>query len=913
MRLFPGLVITKGNLAAIMAGVLLIGFIGLLVGVNYQSQVKLQRSTLDHLRKDTEKRSMGLGYFSSERKNDIKGLASIRAISAFFENKALGMSMEYGLQASLLNISEIFDRFSSDRKLGEDRIYTRIVFIDSSGKLLVDSQTVREKQEFKEGWKRFLMPERSEADIVVICDGRFLRLIVSVPYFFKTEYAGQIMAWISPQAVYRLVEETKGAWKQSVIIISGEGLLPLPADMQYYAYLPSLLDLISTKTGKIDQFEVVNKYGAKVDILAIRVPVKDTPLSLVTFLPSSEVFGPMAPWHLPLAMGALAIIILAGMAIALRINTHKLILHTRLEEASKREQEIEEKNRQLGREIAERKMAEEKLRNAHDELEIRVEERTKELAESNVLLKQEITERKQAEEKLHREKEKFRILVEESPLGVSIIGEDGRYKYINPKFIEIFGYTLEDISTGREWFAKVYPNEEHRNQVISAWISILKEPKRAEARPQIFTVTCKDGSKKVLHFFRPVTMETGEHFVTYEDITERKRLEAQLLQAQKMEAIGILAGGVAHDFNNILQTIQGYTDLAMMKVDETDPLYRDLKQIDLSAGRAASLTRQLLLFSRRQQMEFTPINLNTTVDNLLKMLHRLIGEDISIKTELDSELWTIQADAGTIEQTIMNLTVNARDAMPEGGTLTIKTENMHVDEDYCKTYTYAHPGRFVCLTVEDTGVGMDKETIQHIFEPFFSTKGTGKGTGLGLSVVYGIVKQHEGWLNVYSEPGQGSTFKVYLPAVSLKPEEETKEKISLGELQGNGERILLVEDEEGVREFAKRALCENGYVVFEAANGQEALNIFEKESGNFDLIFSDVVLPGKTGLQLVDQLLSGKGDLRVLLSSGYTDHKSQWPLIRERGFRFLQKPYALTDLLRAIREAIGQDKLNLKK
>jgi signal transduction histidine kinase/CheY-like chemotaxis protein len=389
---------------------------------------------------------------------------------------------------------------------------------------------------------------------------------------------------------------------------------------------------------------------------------------------------------------------------------------------------------------------------------------------------------------------------------------------------------------------------------------------------------------------------------------EKEKLQAQLLQIQKMEAIGILAGGVAHDFNNILTAILGYTDLAMMKVDEADPLYRDLKQIDISATRAASLTRQLLLFSRRQPMEFTSFNLNTTVDNLLKMLHRLIGEDIAIKTELDPELWTVQADAGNIEQVIMNLTVNARDAMPEGGTLTIKTENMHVDEDYCKTYTYAHPGRFVCISVQDTGVGMDKEIIDSIFEPFFTTKGPGKGTGMGLSVVYGIVKQHDGWVNVYSEPGQGSTLKIYLPASSLKAEDETKETISLKGLQGSGERILLVEDEEEVREFATMVLGENGYVVYDAANAEEALDIFDKEAGSFDLIFSDVVLPGKSGIQLVDQLISHKPEIRILLSSGYTDHKSQWPVIRERGFRFLQKPYGLTDLLRAIREAIGQDK-----
>ncbi len=410
------------------------------------------------------------------------------------------------------------------------------------------------------------------------------------------------------------------------------------------------------------------------------------------------------------------------------------------------------------------------------------------------------------------------------------------------------------------------------------------------------------------------TTTTSRDLLTKE-ITERKqaeeekeKLQGQLLQAQKMEAIGILAGGVAHDFNNLLQAIKGYTDLAMMRVNEADPLYRDLRQIDISAGRAASLTRQLLLFSRRQPMEFTPVNINTTVENLLKMLRRLIGEDISIKTELDPELWTTEADTGNIEQVIMNLTVNARDAMPEGGIITIRTENVHVDKKYCKTHTYARPGKFACLTVEDTGVGMDKETVQRIFEPFFSTKGPGKGTGLGLSVIYGIVKQHEGWVDVYSEPGQGSTFKIYLPVSSLVAEDDAKETISLKDLQGNGERILLVEDEEEVREFATEALSKNGYVIYDAANAEQALDIFEREAGNFDLIFSDVVLTGKSGLQFVDQLLSRKPSLHVLLSSGYTDHKSQWLAIQERGFRFLQKPYALNDLFKAIREAMGKDK-----
>ncbi|MDO9462729.1 MAG: ATP-binding protein, partial [Deltaproteobacteria bacterium] len=386
---------------------------------------------------------------------------------------------------------------------------------------------------------------------------------------------------------------------------------------------------------------------------------------------------------------------------------------------------------------------------------------------------------------------------------------------------------------------------------------------------------------------------------------EREKMQMQLLQAQKMEAIGVLAGGVAHDFNNLLTTIQGYTEVAMLKVDGTNPLYKDLNHIHYASTRAAELTRQLLFFSRKQPpMELTPLNLNRAIKNSLEMLRRLIGEDIVIDIDLGTDLSAVRADAGSIDQVVMNLVVNARDAMPDGGKIAIRTESVTIDKEYCMVFSYAQPGEFVCLSVADTGVGMDKETIQHAFEPFFSTKKPGKGTGLGLPVVYGIIKQHGGWINVYSEPGLGSTFNVYFPAVFIEPEEKRAEAISLQELRGRNERILLVEDEESVREFAAIVLGENGYVVVAAADAKEALDIFEKEKEDLHLILSDVVLPDQSGLQLVEQLLLRKPDVRILLCSGYMDDKSQWPVINEKGFRFIQKPYTLVNLLRAVREAI---------
>jgi two-component system cell cycle sensor histidine kinase/response regulator CckA len=395
------------------------------------------------------------------------------------------------------------------------------------------------------------------------------------------------------------------------------------------------------------------------------------------------------------------------------------------------------------------------------------------------------------------------------------------------------------------------------------------------------------------------------------DMTERRQSEeeketmrAQLFQAQKMEAIGNLAGGVAHDFNNLMTAIQVSADVGMMKVDESNLLFMDLKEIRYAALRASSLIRQLLLFSRKHPMEFTFLSINGIVENLIKMLHRLIGEDIQIKTELDAKLWTVRADASNMEQVVMNLSLNARDAMPKGGTLTIRTENVLLKQDAAKTMPESRPGKFVCLSILDTGVGMDYNIIQRIFEPFFTTKGPGRGTGLGLSVVYGIVKQHDGWIHVISKPGKGSAFKLYLPAFSEEAEDKTEQKVQLETLRGKGQLILLVEDEEKVRESARTALEKCGYRVLPVRDVKEALETFRKEQGRFDLVFSDVVLSDGTGIELAEELLALKPDVKILLSSGYTDQKSQWPIIREKGYRFLQKPYTLADLLKSIQAAV---------
>jgi len=387
------------------------------------------------------------------------------------------------------------------------------------------------------------------------------------------------------------------------------------------------------------------------------------------------------------------------------------------------------------------------------------------------------------------------------------------------------------------------------------------------------------------------------------DITDRINLETQLRHAQKLESVGQLAAGVAHAFNNILTIIQGHTDRLLGQCDGDGDLTEPLKQVSAAARRASSLTRQLLMFSRKQVMQPKVLDLNAVLGNTTKMLHRLLGEDIALQSRYATNLPTIEADAGMIEQIIMNLSVNARDAMPKGGELLITTSDVNIDDSYVRQHPEARTGQFVCLSVTDTGCGMNRETLARIFEPFFTTKEVGKGTGLGLATVYGIVKQHQGWVEVTSEVGLGTTFKIYVPATS-KPPEPLGEKTTSPQVRGGHETILLVEDEPVLRELARMILKDYDYQVLEAATGVEALKVWEENNGRIDLLLTDMVMPeGMSGRELAEELKTRKPDLKVIYTSGYSSEVMGQDL-GLRDIKFLQKPYPPPQLAQAVRECL---------
>jgi two-component system cell cycle sensor histidine kinase/response regulator CckA len=510
-------------------------------------------------------------------------------------------------------------------------------------------------------------------------------------------------------------------------------------------------------------------------------------------------------------------------------------------------------------------------------------------------------ERRRAEEALRRSESMFRLLFSHTPLPTWVIDQETlKFLQVNEATVRQYGYSAEEFEE-LNTMDIVAPEETERlrnhfgqSPMLGRHVGIWKHRKKDGQKIDVEII-----SHEFTHGGRRVRL------VVAQDISERHQLEEQLRQAQKMEAVGRLAGGVAHDFNNLLMVIKGHTELLTNAPSPGEHFTRKIEQIDRAADRAASLTRQLLAFSRMQVLQPRVMNLNGVVEEMGKLIPRLIGEDIELVIRTSTDLGTIRADASQMEQIIMNLAVNARDAMPGGGKLRIETSNAELDQTYSAAHPVVQPGHYVLLAVTDTGTGMDMETQAHIFEPFFTTKEQGKGTGLGLSTVYGVVKQSGGFIWVYSELGKGTSFKIYLPRVDQAAEKPGAPKPYV-EVPRGTETVLLAEDEQDVREVAREFLESGGYKVLEASNAADALRLVGEHKGAIDLLVTDMVMPGMTGQELAARLQQQRSDLCVVYMSGYSEHAAAEAAQADASVRLLTKPFSRAAILRAVREVLNR-------
>lgn len=499
--------------------------------------------------------------------------------------------------------------------------------------------------------------------------------------------------------------------------------------------------------------------------------------------------------------------------------------------------------------------------------------------------------------------ELFQLITENAADMIAVVAANGDRLYNSPSYQRILGYSQEELRA-TQGFEQIHPDD--RQKVTEA----AEEARRTGVGRRIeYRIQHKDGHwefvESTASAIRNLQGEVEKLVVVNRAIGERRRLEEQLRQVQKMDAIGRLSGGVAHDFNNLLGVIIGYCEVLQDRIGEKDPLRSSVDQILKAGNRAASLTRQLLAFSRQQVLEPRVLILNSVVSDMEKMLRRLIGEDIELKIKLDPAAAKIKADQGQVEQVIMNLVVNARDAMPEGGRLTIGTGRIEMDDEFVKRYPYpVLTGPYVQLTVSDTGIGMDAVTQQRMFEPFFTTKEKGKGTGLGLSTVYGVVKQSGGYIDVHSSPGQGTTFEIYVPQVEQAVPSQPQSRGLDASLKG-AETILLVEDESALRAITKGHLEDLGYRVLEAANGREALEKSRKYSDPIHILLTDMIMPELGGRALAQELGELRPDMKVVYMSGYSGRAYNSQSDLDTGSFFLQKPFTRDNLARKIREALA--------
>ncbi len=840
------------DLTTILFFVALVVYLSFLLLSNFNALRDLRTRALEQLQQETTKRATALSYYFVERKNDLKALSESRVLSAFYENRALGMSMKYGLRASHMAVVKRFQQIVQDKKIGQDSIYNRISFVDETGDIIFDSQFDDSPE--NEQLSISLIDALDSSKIATYAERS--NMIVSIPYFFKNDYKGNIIAWISPHSVYDNLVKENVSHQQFVGIVSDKRNFYLPEEMPDSLLFYGLKDLVLVKTGTHRQFQVVNHIGGKTEMIAIRVAAQDTPFSIINVVPTSVAFGSTEPWHQLLAMGAFSVFFLVGALLFWRNNNQRLALRIRLDEAAKKELEIQKKNQDLLIEIAERNHAEQALKDSE---------------------------------------EKYRLLVENQTDLVVKVDSEGRFLFVSPSYCRMFGKTEEEL-LGEKFMPLVH--EDDRDHTTKAMENLFHAPYTCYVEQRAIT---KDGWRWLAWADKAVLGKNGEVTAIVgvgRDISEKKasedkqiELQKQLQRAQRLESLGTLAGGIAHDFNNLLMSIQGSASVMLLDLNENDPNYEMLKIIEKQSQSGAELTSQLLGYARKGRYEVKPFNLNILVKTSVETFART-HKHVNIDLNLSPDLAIIEADWSQIEQVLLNILINAADAMPNGGDLSLSTQNTS-HQELTDASNNPKPGKYVSLTISDTGAGMDKETQDRIFEPFYTTKAKGRGTGLGLASAYGILRNHGAYIDVRSELGEGTTFKIFFPSSdkNLTPKEESLGKI----VEGNG-TILLIDDEDLVLDVGSLMVKKVGYNVIRARSGNDGVKIYEENKDEIDLVILDMVMPDGGGDKTFDQIKEINPDAKVLLASGYSID-SQAQDILDRGCNgFIQKPFNIRNL-----------------
>jgi PAS domain S-box-containing protein len=858
------------NISTVLISLALIGCIAILLFVTYTSQSRIQDFALDQLRQDTEKRAGAVSYFFQERRSDLESLAEQRALSTFFENEALGMSMRYGLRDSLLAVGEQFGKLLDEKRLGGRAIYTRVLFMNSDGTTLAERVDPRFEENDMASFSPLPHGDGAHAEIRLMAEGSRTEVIATIPYYFKEMYVGSLIACIATDAVYDYLLRAENSSSKRALAVTSEtgGLL--------YTFFGQAKDSIYSIEGHFDEMVpgVTHRYRlpenntAGGEVIVIRTRIQDTPFYLVGLAPVEEILSGLAPGQLLFLMAAVCFLILGGMLLVTRTNTRKFVLQARLDEAARAGRALEEKNELLQKEIAERLQAEESLRNSE---------------------------------------ERFSTFMYHLPAAVFIKDSEGRLLFANQFLRDLLGFQDCIGKTTNELLP-----------VETAERMTADDDKALNQGLQVITETLRNarGTERVFetHKFpvlmgRDVTLLGGISL----DITERKRveeekevLEGQLRQAQKMEAVGTLAGGIAHDFNNILAAIIGYAEMALSDSLPHSAIHGYLQQVLNAGHRAKNLVKQILSFSRMQQSrERVPVEIAPLIEEAVKLLRASLPTTIEIRQVIDTEAGTALADPTEIHQVLVNLCTNAAQAM-EGkqGLLEVRLSEKSLDSETVGALKDLNHGPYLKLTVSDSGPGMEPAILERIFDPYFTTKEVGKGSGLGLAVVHGIVKRHQGAIEVSSEPGEGTTFTIYLPKIEREAAEQGSPGLSIPK---GSERILLVDDEEALAVLEQKMLERLGYSVLAKTGSAEALEIFKAQPHHFDLVISDYTMPQMTGADVAREMIRIRPDIPVILCTGFTESITEEEA-KSMGIRaFLLKPLNLLDLGGIVRKILDEE------